>query len=83
MEGPNGIVLDKMVIVRHLRGRKEETKLIQRLQEFSTVRTTIVNAFELCCPSVKGNCQESCFSQRFPRDSILSMDDDSGLVGRT
>lgn len=32
---------------------------------------------------VKGNCQESCVSQRFPRDSILSMDDDSGLVGRT
>lgn len=47
MEIPKRLVLDTTVIVRHLRGRKAETELIQRFQEASIVATTIVNAFEL------------------------------------
>ncbi len=47
MEVPKRIVLDTTIIVRHLRGRKDETRLIERLQESSAVATTIVNSFEV------------------------------------
>lgn len=47
MEAPKRIVLDTTIIVRHLRGRKDETTLIRKLQEVSNVATTIVTAFEL------------------------------------
>jgi tRNA(fMet)-specific endonuclease VapC len=47
MEAPKRVVLDTTIIVRILRGRKDETKLIERLQEKSTVATTIVNSFEI------------------------------------
>jgi tRNA(fMet)-specific endonuclease VapC len=47
MEAPKRVVLDTTIIVRHLRGSKAETELIERLQEASNLATTIVNAFEI------------------------------------
>jgi tRNA(fMet)-specific endonuclease VapC len=47
MEAPKRVVLDTTIIVRHLRGSKEETHLIEKLHEVSNLATTIVNAFEI------------------------------------
>ena len=47
MEAPKRVVLDTTIIVKHLRGRKDETRLVEKLQEVSTVATTIVNSFEV------------------------------------
>lgn len=47
MEAPKRVVLDTMIIVRHLRGSKEETRLIERLHDVSNLATTIINAFEI------------------------------------
>lgn|SRR5487761_22013 len=47
MEAPKRVVLDTTIIVKHLRGRKDETRLVGKLQEISTVATTIVNSFEV------------------------------------
>ncbi len=47
MEVPKRVVLDTTVIVRHLRGSREETHLIERLHQASNLATTIFNAFEI------------------------------------
>jgi tRNA(fMet)-specific endonuclease VapC len=47
METPKRVVLDTTIIIRHLRGRKDETKLVQKLQEVSSIATTVLNSFEL------------------------------------
>ena len=41
------IVLDTTVIVKHLRGAMQESRLVTKLQGTSTLATTIVNAFEI------------------------------------
>lgn len=47
MEAPKRIVLDTTIIVKHLRGKREETELVEKLQQVSSVATTIVNSFEV------------------------------------
>lgn len=46
MEAPRKIVLDTDVMVHHLRGR-EESALVNSLQERSSLATTMINAYEL------------------------------------
>lgn len=80
MEVPKRLVLDTTIIVRHLRGQREETGLIHRLQDISTVATTIVNAFELYYGAFKS--KETAKNLTSARGflnavEVLDLDDDS------
>jgi tRNA(fMet)-specific endonuclease VapC len=86
MEAPKRVVLDTMIIVRHLRGRKDEAKLIQKLQLNSTVATTIVNSFEIYYGAYKSeNTSKNLASAKgfLSTVEVLDLDDDSvEMAGR-
>jgi tRNA(fMet)-specific endonuclease VapC len=77
MEVPKRVVLDTTIIVRHLRGLKEETRLIERLHYVSNLATTIVNAFEIYYGAYKS--KESAKNVSAAKGFLEGLDDVLGL----
>jgi len=77
MEVPKRIVLDTTIIVRHLRGSKEENQLIRKLQDASNLATTIVNVFEIYYGARKS--KESTKSVSAAKGFLEGLDDILGL----
>jgi len=77
MEAPKRVVLDTTIIVRHLRGSKEETHLIEKLHEVSNLATTIVNAFEIYYGAHKS--KESAMNVTAVKGFLEGLDEVLGL----
>jgi len=77
MEAPKRVVLDTTIMVRHLRGSKEETHLIEKLHDVSNLATTIVNVFEIYYGAHKS--KESVKNVSAAKGFLKGLDDVLGL----